>query len=71
VDKRDQTPTALLTEAVVKEMLDRLPKHRTELHRDGQTMLSLVKRGFPIKNTAPAWKQIVNAVFAAEIDRDE
>jgi hypothetical protein len=58
----------LLTRDQVQEALVNCPTSRHDI-RDGLWgMLSLMKRGIEIKDTAPLWIQAQNVIFVSKID---
>ena len=61
----------LLTREQVVETLTALPAHRRDLRDALWNMLSLMKRGIEIQDTAPAWMQAQNVIFVNSIDKGE
>lgn len=61
----------LLTREQVVESLTALPTHRRDLRDALWNMLSLMKRGIEIQDTAPAWVQAQNVIFVNSIDKGE
>lgn len=57
-----------LTREQVVETLTALPTHRRDLRDALWNMLSLMKRGIEIQDSAPAWVQAQNVVFVNSID---
>lgn len=58
----------LLTRDQVQNALVECPTHRRELRDALWNMLSLMKRGIEIQDTAPAWVQVQNVIFVSKID---
>lgn len=61
----------LLTRDQVQEALVKTPTHRREIRDALWNMLSLMKRGIEIQDTAPAWVQAQNVIFVTSIDNGE
>jgi hypothetical protein len=67
---KDRQQARPLTAEELRAAMRELPAHRRDLRDSLKTALSLVGRGFTVREDAPAWRQVQNVIAVSKVDVD-